>query len=116
MRRLRNHMIGIDQGSEMLFSDFAEGGPMWVGEGPREVRCRVTFSEPFRSPPALMTGLALLDIDSSANLRLDLSHGEVTREGAELILKTWGDSRLARLRADWSAIGEVAGSDEWDLY
>lgn len=116
MRRLSNHLIGIDQGSEMLFSDFEDGGPMWTGHGPREVRRRVAFSRPFRSPPAILTGLALLDVDAGANLRLDLSHADVTREGAALILKTWGDSRVARIRADWTAIGAVGGPDEWDLY
>jgi len=116
MRRLHNHLIGVEQGSEMLFSDFAEDGPMWTGAGAREVRYRVTFSRPFRAPPVILTGLALLDIDTTANLRLDLGHDGVTAEGVDLVLKTWGDSRIARIRADWTAIGELQGPDEWDLY
>ena len=38
MRYLAGHMLGIEQGSIQLFSDFRDGGPMWTGEGPREVR------------------------------------------------------------------------------
>ncbi|TFL19964.1 H-type lectin domain-containing protein [Jannaschia formosa] len=116
MRRLSHHLIGIDQGSELLFADFEEDGPMWTGSGPREVRRRVTFSQSFRAPPVILTGLALVDIDTTVNLRLDLGHEAVTTEGVGLILKTWGDSRIARIRADWTAIGELADAEDWDLY
>ena len=39
--------LGVLQGSRMLFSDFADGGPMWVGEGAREARQKVVFSWAF---------------------------------------------------------------------
>ena len=37
MRRLGSS-IGILQGSRVLFSDFADGGQMWTGQGERESR------------------------------------------------------------------------------
>lgn len=107
--------LGVLQGSRMLFSDFADGGPMWVGEGAREARQKVVFSPAFRSAPAVIVGLSLLDLDRRTNARLDLTAENVTREGFEMVLRTWGDTRIARIRADWTALGPVRGEDEWDV-
>lgn len=115
MRKLRNHLIGIDQGTKMMFSDFEDGGAMWTGKGPREVRSQVAFSQPFKTIPVIMAHLSMFDMDEASNQRADLSHGAVTTKGFELIFRTWGDSRIARVRADWTAIGEVKADDEWDV-
>ncbi len=115
MRILRNHLIGIAQGSRVMFSDFEDGGDMWTGTGPREARRRVTFDTPFRAVPAIQTVLGMFDMDAATNQRADLTHDSVTTEGFDLIFRTWGDTRVARIRADWTAIGEVRGDDEWDV-
>lgn len=116
MRRLVNHLIGVLQGSRVMFSDFEDGGIMWTGTGPREVRVRIDFDEPFKSPPAVLTGLAMFDMDEGSNQRADLSYGNVSEAGFDLIFRTWGDTRVARVRADWTAIGEVRAEDEWEMY
>lgn len=115
MRRLRNHLIGIQQGSRVLFSDFEDGGPMWTGRGPRTVRVRIVFADPFRSVPAVTTGLAMFDIGGGTNLRADLTHEAADATGFDLVFRTWGDTRIARVRAEWTAIGEVAHDDDWDV-
>ena len=115
MRRFRSHLIGIQQGSRAMFSDFDTGGAMWTGTGPREVRMLVTFDEPFRTAPAILTGLAMFDMDDGSNARADLSHEEVTPGSFVLVFRTWGDTRIARVRADWTAIGEVRDPDDWDV-
>ena len=115
MKRLRNHLLGIEQGEIMLFSDFREGGEMWTGDGPRERRRIIAFSEPFRSPPAVLTNVSLWDVDTQSAVRVDLGAENVTRESFELVLRTWGDSRIARARIAWTALGEVAGDDDWDV-
>ncbi|MEM7643728.1 MAG: H-type lectin domain-containing protein [Pseudomonadota bacterium] len=115
MRKIQNHLIGVEQGSRVMFSDFEDGGSMWTGRGPREVRRRVDFAEPFKTPPVIMTTLAMFDMDEATNQRADLTHGNVTPDGFDLIFRTWGDTRVARIRADWTAIGEVKADDEWDL-
>ena len=51
MKRLRSHLIGIDQGDTVLLSDFENDEEMWTGRGQRERRRRIGFSEPFRMPP-----------------------------------------------------------------
>ncbi|MCK0168000.1 H-type lectin domain-containing protein [Jannaschia sp. S6380] len=116
MRRFRNHLIGVLQGSRSMFSDFEDGGDMWTGIGPREARVRVVFAEPFKTPPAITTTLGMFDMDAATNQRADLGHANVTEAGFDLIFRTWGDTRVARVRADWTAIGEVRAEDEWDLY
>ncbi len=116
MRRLANHLIGVQQGSRVMFSDFEDGGAMWTGTGPREARVRIDFDEPFKSVPAILTGLAMFDMDEGSNQRADLTHGNVSPTGFDLIFRTWGDTRVARVRADWTAIGEVRAEDEWDVY
>lgn len=116
MRRLRTSLVGIEQGSRTLFSDVEHDGPMWTGEGPREVRVGVTFSERFRNAPAVQVAMSMWDMDGEPNQRADLRAEGITEAGFEMVFRTWGDSRVARIRADWIAIGEVSGEDDWDLY
>lgn len=116
MKRLRNHHIGIDHGEMVMFSDFDSEGLMWAGEGQREVRKEVSFSEPFRSAPIVTVSLSMWDINSNENARGDLSAVDVTPDGFSLVFKTWGDTKVARLRAAWQAIGEVGHADDWELY
>ncbi len=115
MKSFRTHPIGVDQGEEVLFSEFAEGGDMWTGEGPRERRAPIKFSEPFRSAPIVQIGVSLWDVDTSSALRAELSAENVTREGFEAVFRTWSDTRIARIRAAWTAIGEVPHEDDWDI-
>ncbi|MFO6464655.1 H-type lectin domain-containing protein [Jannaschia sp. KMU-145] len=115
MRKLRNHLIGVQQGSHVMFSDFEDGGEMWTGRGPREARVRIAYDEPFKTIPVILTALAMFDIDERTNQRADLTHGNVTEEAFDMIFRTWGDTRVARIRADWTAIGEVRADDEWDV-
>lgn len=107
--------IGVDQGSRVLFSDFADGGPMWTGQGPRESRHVITFREAFAEVPAVMVGISMWDMDQKTNLRADISAEKVTAEGFHLVFKTWSDTRVARIRADWTAVGPVRGEDDWEV-
>lgn len=116
MRRLRNHLIGVDQGDLVLFSDFEDDGEMWTGRGPRERRRRVRFSEAYRAVPVVHVTLSMWDVDNKAPTRMDISAETVTKDGFDLVFRTWGDSKVARVRAAWTAFGELAHSDDWDLY
>ena len=116
MKRLENHLIGIDQGSPVLFSEFKEGGPMWSETGAREVRFPVTFSKSFRSAPSVHVGISMWDMDQNTNLRADITAENITALEFDILFKTWGDTRIARIRASWMAIGEIEHQDNWDLY
>lgn len=115
MQRLAGHRIGVGRGSIVLFSDFQDGGAMWTGEGPRELRRVVAFPEPFRSVPVVQVYISMWDMDSKTNQRADISAEMVNPEGFVIVFRTWGDTRVARIRADWLAIGEVAGEDDWEV-
>ncbi|GHC47323.1 H-type lectin domain-containing protein [Neogemmobacter tilapiae] len=115
VKRITRGVIGIQQGKLMLFSDFADGGEMWTGQGPREVRREVKFKEPFLEPPAVLTGLSMWDMDNRQNGRMDLGVDEVTSTGFTIIFRTWADTRIARVRADWTAIGAIKDEDVWEI-
>ncbi|NPD14432.1 hypothetical protein HOY34_04365 [Xinfangfangia sp. D13-10-4-6] len=114
MRRLTSP-IGMQQGSELLFSDFENDGPMWAGDGPRETRHRIEFATPFLAPPAVMLSLSMWDMDKGTNSRVDISSDTVTGAGFWIVFRTWGDSRIARVRADWTAIGSLPDEETWDV-
>jgi len=116
MKRLRNHLIGVDQGDPVLFADFETDGDMWTGRGQRERRKRIKFSETYRSPPAVHLTISLWDVDASTVVRADITAETITTDGFDMVFRTWGDTRVARVRASWMAIGELADSDEWQLY
>ncbi|EAQ14883.1 hypothetical protein RB2654_19908 [Maritimibacter alkaliphilus HTCC2654] len=107
--------MGIDSGSKVLFSDFVTDGAMWTGEGDREIRMLIPFSEKFVTAPAVMVGMSMWDIDAETNSRIDISSDNVTPENFEIVFHTWGDTKVARIRADWIAFGEVGDEDDWDV-
>lgn len=115
MRRLRGSLLGIDSGAEVLFSHHDNDGPMWAGTGPREIRRQVTFTEAFTDDPVVSVGIEMWDIDGKTNQRADLRAENVTPGGFELVFRTWGDTRVARIRAGWTALGPVRDDEAWDV-
>jgi H-type lectin domain len=107
--------IGVQQGTKILFSDFADDGVMWAGHGPREVRQSQLFSEPFAEAPVVMVGISMWDMDHKVNSRADITAENITAAGFQIVFRTWGDTRVARIRADWTAIGAVRDEDDWDV-
>jgi hypothetical protein len=116
MKRITTGKVGIQQGSRVLFSDFADGGVMWTGQGDRESRHLITFKEAFVDTPAVMVAISMWDIDHKHNSRADITAEKVTPTGFQLVFRTWGDTRVARIRSDWTAIGAVRDEDDWELY
>lgn len=116
MKRLQNHLIGIDQGDAVLFSDFEHGGDMWTGQGKRQRRKRVTFSERFHTTPMVHVSISMWDVDNETPSRADVSAEVISEEGFDLVFRTWGDTRVARVRVAWIAMGELPTEDSWDLY
>ncbi len=115
MKQLNARQIGIAQGDEEIFSEFQSGGDMWTGSGDRERRKKVRFDTPFSSPPSVQVTLSLWDVDTTAFVRADLHADKITRDGFELVFKTWADTRIARVRMAWMAIGALPHDDDWDV-
>ena len=111
-----SNRLGVTQGARVMFSDYADGGPMWTGTGPREERCAVEFEERFAAPPVVQVALTMWDMDHKHNQRMDISAEQITETGFELVFRTWGDTRVARVRASWTAMGPLPHEDDWELY
>lgn len=90
-----------------VFNHVDSHGPMWSGEGDREVRVNVSFAAPFQKPPHVTVGLSGIDSSRAQNLRFDLRAEEVTRDGFVLCFVTWDDTKIARASANWTAIGSA---------
>jgi len=115
MKKLNSHRIGVDTGLAHGFSDFADEGEMWAGKGNRVRRVEITFSEEFLKPPAVHLGFVMWDISNAANTRVDLAAENITETGFTAVFQTWGDTKVARMRANWMAIGEVESDEIWDV-
>jgi hypothetical protein len=115
MQRLRTNLVGVDQGGVVLFSDFEDGGEMWTGRGAREALTTILYNGVFLNPPTVSVNISMWDMDQETNMRADVSTAQITREGFQIIFKTWGDTRIARVRATWTAIGEVKSEEDWDV-
>ncbi|AHM04311.1 ATP synthase protein I [Roseibacterium elongatum DSM 19469] len=115
MKRFASHLLGVAQGAEIMFSDFEHDGPMWSAEGPREARVAVTFGEAFSTAPVVHVSMGMWDTEGQTNQRADLRAENITPQGFDMVFRTWGDSRIARVRADWMAIGPLPDDDIWDV-
>lgn len=107
--------LAVAQGSKLLFSDFSDGGEMWTGLGPRERRHRVTFDTAFLAAPSVMVGIGMWDLGPDTPARGDIQAENVARDGFDLVFRTWSDTKVARIRADWTAIGAVMSDNDWDV-
>jgi hypothetical protein len=116
MKQFINEIIGIDQGDNILFSDYEDGGDMWTGKGPRMRRKTLKFSKKFKTPPAVHVALSMWDMDSATNARADVSAENISEEGFDVVFRTWGDTRVARARIGWMAVGALGYADDWELY
>ncbi|MBV8611957.1 MAG: hypothetical protein JO034_31510, partial [Singulisphaera sp.] len=79
------------------------------GIGEREYVKHVTFSKRFDTPPQVVVGTSLLDVDQSKNTRVEVSARNVTPEGFDLVFRTWFDSIVYNLGANWLALEQAHG-------
>lgn len=115
MQKFGSTAVGVLRGSVQMFSAFEDNGKMWTGHGPRREVRRIDFSESFLSAPVVHIAMSMWDIESSANQRADIATHDITADGFNLEFRTWGDTRVARIRADWLAIGQVRHEEDFDL-
>lgn len=115
MKILKTGHIAVAQGNETLFDDFEDVGPMWTGDGTRERRVSIVFERAFSAPPSAQCALSVWDFDYSTNMRGDVYVDNITETGFEIVFRTWGNTRIARARASWMAIGTVEDDDMWQV-
>lgn len=105
----------VEQRDVGLFSDYNMNGSMWADEGARVRVLTQIFDSPFLMPPVVHCGLSMWDIHSERNSRVDLHTENITATSFNLVFKTWGDTKIARARASWIAIGPAKSPEIWDL-
>jgi len=93
-----------------LFNHVDDNGPMWSGDGDREVRFKLRFTASFQRPPHITLGICGMDSSCGQNLRFSLAAEAVTSESFVIVFKTWGDTKIARASVNWSAIGQAVPS------
>jgi len=64
----------------------------------------------------VQVNLSMFDMSNSANMRADVQAEDITEDGFAIVFRTWGDSKIARVRVAWQAIGELRQADDWDVY
>jgi hypothetical protein len=116
MRRLSSGTVGIDHGDVVLFSDFEDDGQMWRGEGPRQSRAPVTFTQPYLQPPHVQVSISMWDIANTTNIRADVQAENITTVGFDIVFRTWADTQVARVRVAWTSFGDLPNDDGWELY
>ena len=90
-----------------LFNHVDDNGPMWTGDGDREVRLKLRFTASFQRPPHITLGISGMDSSCRQNLRFSLAAETVMSESFVIVFKTWGDTKIARASVNWSAIGQA---------
>ncbi|WP_331435174.1 H-type lectin domain-containing protein [Paracoccus halophilus] len=113
LKRFGHAAVGVSTGETEIFSAFESDGPMWSGTGTRSESRHVRFPHPFLEPPCVQVALSMWDIDCNANQRADIQAIEIAEDGFVLRFSTWGDTRVARVRARWMAIGPVRYEEDW---
>ena len=116
MKRVASHLVGVDQGEVILFSDYENGGEMWTGTGKRERMVPVSFSQAYRKLPSVHCSMSMMDMATAASIRADVTARNVTETGFDILFRTWEDSRIARVRVAWLSIGELPDDEGWELY
>lgn len=115
MRKIDSHLVGIDQGDVVLFSDFEHDGEMWTGEGARKISVPVSFSESYDDTPAVTVSISMWDMSNVAFARADVQAEDISKTGFNIVFRTWGDTKVARVRVAWQSIGSVGSEDTWDI-
>lgn len=114
MHRFDHFAVGVVNGL-VHFSGFENDGPLWTGQGPRVEKRHVRFDPPFVAPPVVHVSVTMWDISVIGNQRVDVQAAEVDARGFVVEFRTWGDTRVARARVGWMAIGAVRHDEDFDV-
>jgi hypothetical protein len=87
--------------SDTAFAPFGNGTT-----GERFYRKRITFQTPFQQTPEVVVSIAGVDIAQEKNARLRVHAEKVDAQGFELVIETWWDTQMWRVRATWIACFE----------
>lgn len=97
-------MAHIESGD--FFANVAEPGwQLHEGEGQRTHVSAVRFARGFATAPRVVLGVSGLDTEKHTDTRFNVSARNVSRDGFDLCIRTWGDTKLLAIEVGWLAHG-----------
>ena len=75
------------------------------GEGERSITESITFNKAFKQVPVVKVSLSGIDTGDDRPTRIDVRAENVTTEGCDIVMGTWGNSHIYFLKVNWTAIG-----------
>jgi len=98
-------MARMESGRITMHSDESEWR-LHEGEGNRSADKIVHFQAPFQSPPQVIVGLTMVDIERNRNARLAVEVTDVQTGSCQVEFKTWLDTLVWGAEASWIAFGD----------
>ena len=71
------------------------------GSGDRSIIEHIEFKETLETVPQVFTSISGLDTDSKFNPRISVNAENITPEGCDIVMKTWGPSNVAYVKVSW---------------
>jgi hypothetical protein len=81
-----------------------------TGEGSREWRKRINFDVSFSQTPAIIVGFSVLDIVNSDDFRANVEADNITTDGFDLKIGTWGETEVWSVAVSWIAYDKTRAS------
>ena len=103
--RIADQSVRIESGSLELKQQ-----TLREGRNERVERGRHRFDHPFPAKPRVALGMRVLDLPRSDRPRVALRVVRVDRKGFDYEIRTWGNSSIAELSADWVAYANGLGA------
>ncbi|MBC8193360.1 MAG: H-type lectin domain-containing protein [FCB group bacterium] len=75
------------------------------GKGNKIVKKTIIFDVPFKEVPEFFPSITAFNLDRSHEARLEVLVEDVSRESAEITVRTWRESQAYYARIEWLAIG-----------
>jgi hypothetical protein len=96
--------IAVPQDESRIQTGTDIHGPTWAGVGERVNKKQINFEKPFENIPEVVVSLSGLDSQNNVNTRINVNALNITNNGFVLEYKTWADSQITQIRANWIAI------------
>lgn len=81
----------------------SKGYTLSENTGERSMTIDVSFDSPFEVKPDVIIGVTMIDANTKTNIRYNVSHMSVSRDGFIIKVATWADSKISGIGGFWIA-------------
>lgn len=81
----------------------SKGYTLGENTGDRSMTIDVSFDTPFEVKPDIIIGVTMLDANTKTNIRYNVSHMSVSRDGFTIKVSTWAESKIFGIGGFWIA-------------